>query len=45
MQTTRVVVAHRPETIAMARRVVQMAGGRIVDDRRRDGPDGALPAA
>jgi ATP-binding cassette subfamily B protein RaxB len=32
MQLTRVVVAHRPETIAMADRVVEMAGGRIAQD-------------
>jgi ATP-binding cassette subfamily B protein RaxB len=30
MALTRVVVAHRPETIAMADRVVEMVGGRIV---------------
>lgn len=29
---TRIIVAHRPETIAMADRVVVMASGRIVDD-------------
>jgi ATP-binding cassette subfamily B protein RaxB len=32
MQLTRVVVAHRPETIAVADRVVAMAGGRIASD-------------
>ncbi len=32
MQLTRVVVAHRPETIAVADRVVGMAGGRIATD-------------
>ena len=32
MSVTRVVVAHRPETIAAADRVVQMAGGTIVKD-------------
>jgi len=32
MRLTRVVVAHRPDTIAMADRVVSMADGRIVGD-------------
>jgi ATP-binding cassette subfamily B protein RaxB len=32
MRLTRVVVAHRPETIAMADRIVSMAAGRIVGD-------------
>jgi len=40
MQLTRVVVAHRPETIAVADRVVAMAGGRIA----RDSAVGAVPA-
>jgi len=34
MALTRIVVAHRPETIAMADRVVTMAAGRVVDDAR-----------
>jgi len=37
---TRVVVAHRPETIAVADRVVAMAGGRSA----RDSAVGAVPA-
>jgi ATP-binding cassette subfamily B protein RaxB len=41
MQLTRVVVAHRPETIAMADRVVEMAGGRIVADSAP--PKAAVP--
>jgi ATP-binding cassette subfamily B protein RaxB len=46
MQLTRVIVAHRPETIAMADRVVEMAGGRIVadSDAPADAPAGR-PAA
>jgi ATP-binding cassette subfamily B protein RaxB len=40
MQLTRVVVAHRPETIAVADRVVAMAGGRIA----RDSAVGTVPA-
>jgi ATP-binding cassette subfamily B protein RaxB len=53
MHLTRVVVAHRPDTIAMADRVVTMEAGRIVDDRGRPAPtddggdaggDGDVPA-
>ncbi len=36
-QMTRVFVAHRPETIRSARRVITMAGGRIVSDVLADG--------
>ena len=32
MQLTRVIVAHRPETIAMAQRVVAIENGRLVRD-------------
>jgi len=32
MALTRVIVAHRPETIAMADRVVALAQGRIASD-------------
>ncbi len=35
MALTRVVVAHRPDTIAMADRIVEMAAGRIVGDSAR----------
>ncbi|RQP23679.1 peptidase domain-containing ABC transporter [Piscinibacter terrae] len=35
LQVTRICVAHRPETIAMADRVVVMAGGCIVQDLRQ----------
>ena len=34
---TRIVVAHRPQTIAAASRVVTLADGRIVADERRGG--------
>lgn len=39
LQLTRLVIAHRPETIAGAQRVVQVRGGQIVDVAR------AMPAA
>ncbi len=32
---TRVIIAHRPETIAMAERVVRMEAGRVVEERER----------
>jgi len=35
---TRLVVAHRPETIARAGRVMVLAGGRIASDERRSDP-------
>jgi ATP-binding cassette subfamily B protein RaxB len=38
MALTRVVVAHRPETIAVADRVVGMADGRIATDSGASGP-------
>jgi ATP-binding cassette, subfamily B, bacterial CvaB/MchF/RaxB len=31
MKLTRIIIAHRPETIAGAQRVVQLKGGRAVD--------------
>ena len=37
MALTRVVVAHRPETIAVADRVVTLAGGRIASERVNPG--------
>ena len=36
MRATRVLVAHRPETIASAERVIRMERGRIVADTRRN---------
>jgi ATP-binding cassette subfamily B protein RaxB len=41
MALTRVIVAHRPETIAAADRIVEMAGGRIVADSDRPEAGGA----
>ena len=37
LEITRVVVAHRPETIAAASRVVVLAGGRVTQDLRTVG--------
>jgi len=37
MALTRVMVAHRPETLAMADRVVNLDGGRIVSDSTPSG--------
>jgi ATP-binding cassette, subfamily B, bacterial CvaB/MchF/RaxB len=43
MQLTRVIVAHRPETIAMADRVVALADGRIARDLPAPAPQNAGP--
>jgi ATP-binding cassette subfamily B protein RaxB len=34
LSLTRIVIAHRPETIAAAQRVVSLQGGRVVQDLR-----------
>jgi ATP-binding cassette, subfamily B, bacterial CvaB/MchF/RaxB len=39
LKLTRIIVAHRPETIAMAERVVVLQGGRIVRDLDRTAGD------
>ena len=41
MRPTRIVVAHRPQTIEAAERVITLAGGRVAADERResDGDD------
>ena len=36
-QMTRVIVAHRPETIRASGRVIALAGGKVMQDRRRTG--------
>lgn len=36
LKLTRIIVAHRPETIAMAERVVVLHGGKIVQDIRKE---------
>ena len=35
MKLTRIVIAHRPETIAMADRVLVLHGGKVVQDVRQ----------
>lgn len=35
-EVTRIIVAHRPETIASADRVITLANGKVVGDRRRE---------
>lgn len=42
MSITRVMVAHRPETLAMADRVIVVAGGGVGQELRKQ--DGALTA-
>lgn len=42
LSVTRILIAHRPETIASADRVVQLGGGKVVADQRR--PQGEQPA-
>ena len=45
LKLTRVIIAHRPETIASAERVLVMHGGRIVQDLRTAGLVAAAPPA
>jgi ATP-binding cassette subfamily B protein RaxB len=35
LKLTRILIAHRPETIASAERVIVLAGGRVAQDLRR----------
>ena len=35
LNLTRIVIAHRPETIAAAERVIVLQGGKVVQDLRR----------
>lgn len=41
LMVTRVVVAHRPETLAAADRIITLSGGQIVSDVRRQKPPAA----
>lgn len=45
LKLTKLIIAHRPETIASADRVLVMQGGRIVQDLRPAAPAAAPPAA
>lgn len=45
LKLTRIIVAHRPETIAMAERVVVLHGGKIVQDVRKEQPQPASAQA
>ncbi|MGZ5649390.1 MAG: peptidase domain-containing ABC transporter [Usitatibacter sp.] len=36
LNLTRIIIAHRPETIATAERVIVLQGGRVAQDQRRD---------
>ncbi len=45
LHMTRLIIAHRPETIASAERVVMLDGGRIVLDRSTRAPHEAAAAA
>lgn len=42
LQLTRIIIAHRPETIASADRVLRMRAGRVVDEERRTHPARAV---
>ncbi len=44
MQLTRLIIAHRPETIAGAQRVVQLRGGQVVEVARAMPAPEAMPA-
>jgi ATP-binding cassette, subfamily B, bacterial CvaB/MchF/RaxB len=35
LRLTRIIIAHRPETIASAERVIVLQGGRVAQDLRR----------
>jgi len=46
LHLTRIIIAHRPETIASADRVIVLQGGRVSQDLKRvaNSADGARPA-
>ncbi|HLX23934.1 MAG TPA: peptidase domain-containing ABC transporter [Usitatibacter sp.] len=43
LKLTRVIIAHRPETIASAERVIVLQGGRVAQDLRRVRTEAAAP--
>jgi len=47
LNLTRILIAHRPETIASAGRVIVLQGGRVAQDLRRvpSAPEGGEAAA
>jgi ATP-binding cassette, subfamily B, bacterial CvaB/MchF/RaxB len=45
LQLTRVIVAHRPQTIASAERVIVLEGGTIRQDLRVAGSESAMPSS
>ena len=45
LNLTRIIIAHRPETIASADRVVVLQGGKVAQDLRRVGGEQAAPGA
>ena len=45
LELTRIIVAHRPETIASAQRVIVLQGGRVAQDLRRVAAEAAPRSA
>jgi len=45
LELSRIIIAHRPETIASAERVIVLQGGRIAQDMRRVATEGAARSA
>lgn len=45
LRLTRIIIAHRPETIASAERVIVLQGGKVAQDLRRVDPERAAQAS
>lgn len=45
LNITKIIIAHRPETIASADRVLTMQGGKIVEDSRNNHPSNSVEVA